>query len=70
MIIKVMNFRLTVPTDVRFEVAMGQSEEFGTKFNVRFKGKVFQGDTMGEAVGKMFNSVPSSVWANLYRKES
>ena len=50
-------FELKHPIRGRFEVMRIDDAVFGVVYNARYKKRVFVGKTLGEAVGKMLDSV-------------
>ena len=50
-------FQLKTPIKGRFEVIRVDDEHFGVVFNARYKKRIFAGKTLGDAVGKMLDSI-------------
>ena len=50
-------FQLKTPIKGHFEVVKVNDELAGVVFNARYKKRIFAGKTLGEAVGKMLDSI-------------
>jgi len=59
-----VTFTLKTPIRGNFEVLRIDSEQFGIVFNASYKKKVYWGKTLGQAVGKMLDSIN---WQNVLK---
>jgi hypothetical protein len=61
-----VEFQVDTPKRTKFEVLRVNEPSFGVVYNVRYKKRVFNGKTVGQAIGKMFDSIN---WGNVLAKD-